>query len=850
MTTLAALAPAAADTADSRRWVSRYGYFTADGREYRITDPRTPRPWANLISNPRVGLAVSQTGSGFTWIDNSQLAVITRWEQDLARDSSGKFLFVRDRDSGALWSLSPAPTWSPVEHFLCRHGLGYTTFETTVVGIAATWTVFVHPHDAIEYWRVEIHNTDTKPRRLDLCAFLEWNCGVAPSPRREFHKLFIETHFDPARRAVLAWNHMWEVPSQRWGHWNTAFPYVAGFACTNPIGAALGDKAAFLGRYGALSNPEALRVDTWAPRFGRHEDPIAALRSTIDLRPGERRVLGYALVVGESRGEVERGVQDRCTVDAIDRALHDAVASWRERLAAHRIETPDASIDTLANDWLRYQAISGRLWGRAGYYQQSGAFGFRDQLQDSQVWLTIDPARTREQLNLHAAHQFADGSVYHWWHPLTEQGHVTRMTDDLLWLAFVAANYIRETGDVALLSDPTPFLADAAPRDVAAGDAGTTPARGGGGACVAYPLVEHVWRAFERVFQRTSARGLPLIGAGDWNDGLNAVGLQERGESIWLAHFLAGLLADWASIFRRLDASSGAITGPADMRIPRGAGWSALAADFAGRRARLVAAINKHAWDGAWYQRATFDDGSILGTSTSRVARIFLNAQTWAILNDVAPPDRARACWDAVRTHLVADCGALLLAPAFDTPVREVGYISRYAPGLRENGGVYTHAATWAIAAAAKMRDADAVGTLLRAINPALKDPERYWAEPYVLPGNVDGPDSPYCGRAGWTWYTGSAQWLHRVICEWVLGVRPEFDGLRIDPVLPPGWNEARMTRRWRGSEYVIFIIRDSQHPASHPPRVELDGTPLAANVVPAPRQSGARHEVAVRVGY
>ncbi|MGE0480330.1 MAG: glycosyl transferase family 36 [Phycisphaerae bacterium] len=844
MTTLAS-APVPADAAENRRNITRYGYFTADGREYCITDPRTPRPWANLISNPRVGLAVSQTGSGFSWIDNSQLAVITRWEQDLARDSSGKFLFVRDRDSGALWSLSPAPTWAHAEHFLCRHGLGYTTFETTAAGIAATWTLFVHPHDAIEYWRVELHNTGAKPRRLDLSAFLEWNCGVAPSPRREFHKLFIETHFDPARRAVLAWNHMWEVSSQRWGHWNTSFPYVAALACTEPIAAALGDKASFLGRYGSLSAPEALRRDAWTPRFGRHEDPVAALRSPIELRPDERRVVGYALVIGESRGEVERTVQDACTVACVDRALRDAVDAWRHRLAPHRIATPDASIDALANDWLRYQAISGRIWGRAGYYQQSGAFGFRDQLQDAQVWLTMDPAQTRAQLNLHAAHQFADGSVFHWWHPLTEQGHVTRMTDDLLWLAFVASNYVRETGDLTVLADATPFRADAAPSDIAAGGS-PAPADRTTKTGAAYPLVEHVWRAFERVFQRSSARGLPLIGAGDWNDGLSAVGLQERGESIWLAHFLAGLLADWADVFRRLDSAGGAIAGPADMRLPRRDRWSALAADFAGRRARLVAAINEHAWDGAWYQRATFDDGSILGTHKSRVARIFLNAQTWAILNDTAPPERARACWDAVRTHLIADCGALLLAPAFDTPVREVGYITRYAPGLRENGGVYTHAATWAIAAAAKMRDADAVGTLLRAINPAIKDPERYWAEPYVLPGNVDGPDSPYCGRAGWTWYTGSAQWLHRVICEWVLGVRPGFDTLRIDPVLPPGWNEARMTRRWRGSEYVISIVRDAQRATAQAPQVVLDGQALTRNEITPDLRAGERHEVVV----
>ena len=377
-------------------------------------------------------------------------------------------------------------------------------------------------------------------------------------------------------------------------------------------------------------------------------------------------------------------------------------AGWRERLATHRMETPDAALDVIANDWVRYQAIAARLWGRAGYYQQSGAFGFRDQLQDSQVWLTIDPARCRRQLNLHAEHQFVDGSVYHWWHPLTEQGHVTKMTDDLLWLAFVAASYIRETGDLSVLRDTVPYLDE------------KTPA----------PLSDHALRAFRRVFHRTSARGIPLIGAGDWNDGLSAMGLQEKGESFWLGQFLVGLLADWTEIWKR-------------------AGRADLSAEFGDRRTALVAAINAHGWDGEWYLRGTLDDGRALGTSRDRVGRIFLNAQTWAILNDVAPPDRAARCLASVKKHLVTEAGALLLAPAFDVPVAEIGYITRYAPGLRENGGVYTHAATWAIAAAAKAKDAELVGRLLDAINPSIKDPDRYFAEPYVLPGNVDGPDSP-----------------------------------------------------------------------------------------------------------
>ena len=741
-----------------------YGHFSADGREYVITHPRPPRPWANIISNPRLGLAVAQSGSGFTWIDNSQLAVVNWWQQDFAQDSSGKFLYVSEGDD--VWSLSPAPVWADYDRFECRHGIGSTTFVTQRNGLTAHWTLFAHESDPVELWLVRLKNTLSAKRRIELTGYLEWVCGVTPAPRREFHKLFIETRREG--NAVFAWNHMWDVPNAEWGHWNSDFPYVCAFGTTADVTSAEGEKSEFLGRNGTLRAPEALSRREWRGLFGRHYDPVAALRSTIELGPGEEQCIGFTIAVARSREECA-SLLDR-DVDSMRRDLESVKQSWNTRLATHRMEAGDATFDAFVNHWTRYQAISARIWGRAGYYQQSGAYGFRDQLQDSQVWLTIDPAKTREQIVLHAAHQFADGSVYHWWHPLSEQGHITKMTDDLLWLGFVTANYLKETGDFSILGDAAPFLDDASEA----------------------PLEEHVRRAFERVFRRTSPRGLPYIGAGDWNDGLSAAGLREKGESVWLAHFLAGLLADWSEIHRR-------------------SGRAEFARDFDARRERLVAAINEHAWDGEWYWRATLDDGSCIGSRENERGRIYLNAQTWAILNDVAPPERAEACMRAVREHLVRESGALLLAPAYDTPDERIGYITRYAPGLRENGGVYTHAATWAIAAAAKVKDAALVGDLLTAIDPTNKDPERYWAEPYVLPGNVDGPDSPLNGRAGWTWYTGSASWLHRVVAEWVLGVRPTWDGLLVDPCLPPRWDRAKIVRPWRGKVLEIEVTRGMQ---------------------------------------
>ncbi len=790
-------------TEAARLGAGLYGRFSEDGREYVITDPRTPRPWANVVANPHAGFVVSQTGSGFSFVENSQLGAVTRWRQDLVEDLSGKFLYVKDTEGGELWSLSPAPVWAPFDSFACRHGLGYTTFETTRSGVEAGWTLFCHGEEMAEIWRVSLKNVSGRPRRLRLWGTLEWCCGVAPSPRREFTKLFLETRFDEGRRAIVARNHMWEVPSERFGHWNTSFPFVSAFSASEAVVSAHGDKAVFQGRYGSLRAPAALLGHGGPPAFGRHEDPIAALEVEVALAPGETRTIGFALATSDSEEKAialgSRFVKD----EESRRALEDVTAGWRTRLAAHRMETPDPTFDAVANDWIRYQAIAARLWGRCGYYQQSGAFGFRDQLQDSQVWLTIDPAKCRDQIRLHAGHQFRDGSVFHWWHPLTEQGLVTKMTDDLLWLAFVSASYMKETGDFSILDDEAPFLDDGDP----------------------FALKEHVARVFQRVFTRTSPRGIPLIGAGDWNDGLSAMGLLEKGESVWLGHFLAGLLADWSEIHRRTGAP-------------------ALADDFSARRIALVAALNEHGWDGSWYSRGTLDDGSVLGSARNRVGKIFLNAQTWAILSDVAPPDRAAACLAAVKKHLVTEAGSLLLAPAFDRPVPGIGYITRYGPGLRENGGVYTHAATWAIAAAAKAKDAALVEKLLVAIHPGNKDPERYVAEPYVLPGNVDGPASPHHGRAGWTWYTGSAAWLHRVVAEWVFGVRPGWDSLAIDPCLPPSWSRARMVRPWRGGTLEIEIAR-GEPAAGADVSVAVDGALLATNVLAPPeRPRGARRVV------
>jgi len=755
---------------------NRYGKFDPSGRVYSITDHRTPTPWTNVVSNGRYGFVVSQNGGGFSWLDNSQLNVLTRWEMDLVRDSQGRFVYVSDLESGDVWSLAPAPCWGEMEAYRCEHTPGSTTFGMMRNGIRSRWTLAVAPRDAVEVWSVRLVNEGASARRLRISSYFEWCCGVAPDAKREFHKLFISSKHDRERRAILVTKNMWDVPARdEKEHWNRPWPYVAAHAVYGgkfERSLAIGDKEMFLGRYGQPGDPAAMRGEAiCGDGFGRFSDDVAALGGDMTLKPGEEVRLYYLLGVGESEGEVLGLVDRYARPGGAEVVAHEAERMWEEMLAPTSVETEAADFDLLQNTWLPYQAISGRMWARTGYYQQSGAYGFRDQLQDSQVWLPIAPERCRAQLLHHAAHQFADGSVYHWWHPLIETGLRTACSDDYLWLPFVAASYLRETGDMAVLRESAPFVDDAK------------------GAS----LLEHCLRSFERSFSRFSERGLPLIGSCDWNDGLSAAGVEEKGESVWLAFFLISALGDWSHLLERLG----------DLR---------RSAEFGDRRKRLIEVVNRLAWDGEWFRRATLDNGEWIGTKGNREGQVYLNAQTWAILSEAADESRLERAWQTVKERLLSEMGPLLLTPAYSEPRDEIGYITRYSPGSRENGGVYMHAATWALMAACKRRDGGAIGDIWRSISPPVRgrDAEGYRAEPYVTPGNVDGPLSETPGKAGWTWYTGSAAWLNRVSLEWVLGIRPTWEGLLIDPAPFAELGGVVVSRRWRGRNVrVRFDARD-----------------------------------------
>lgn len=794
------------------RFKTRFGSFSTDGKEYFVTTPRTPRPWVNVISNGDYGLTFSQTGSGYSWRSHAQLNRLTRWEQDLIKDEWGKYLYLRD-EKGNTWSVGWKPVCAEPQSYRCTHGIGYSRLESRYFGIASHLVVFVPPEEPLEIWKLTLQNRTNRTRTLDIFSYFEWCLGQSPDWHREFHKSFIHTHYNAPSHCILATKRLWEIPAER-GHWNADWPYVAFHSSSQKPVAFETDKEHFLGMYGSVARPEALRQRSLKNHKGRGLDAIGSLQVRLRLRPRETQIVVFTLGAAQSEKEAIRLARKYHSVTQVDSAFEAVQKFWGRLLSTTKVETPDAALNIMQNTWLKYQAIAGRLWGRTAYYQTGGAFGFRDQLQDSLLWLVIDPAQTLSQIRLHARHQFEDGSVYHWWHPITEIGLHTNISDNYLWLPFAMAHYLRETDDFASLDLQEPWLASSRQAT----------------------LYEHCVKAIELALQRMSPRGLPLIGAGDWNDGLSAVGLEMKGESVWLGHFLHRILMDFAEIAERR-------------------GGAPQAQEYRSRAAQLREALNTHAWDGDWYFGATKDSGEKLGSNVNREGRIWLNPQTWAILGGVADHFRAESVMDVVEKILEVKIGPLLLRPAYKKPDPFIGYLTRYAPGMRENGGVYTHAATWAVQAAAMLGRGTTAYRIYSKLNPVnrAKKPEEYRAEPYVTSGNIEGPDSQFYGRGGWTWYTGSAAWLFRVGLEWILGIRPTFEGLQIDPCIPARWKGFAVNRTFRGAVYKIRV--------ENPERVEcgvkelwVDGRRTCEasgpreKIVP-PFPSGTVHEVRVVLG-
>jgi cellobiose phosphorylase len=794
-----------------KNFKTKYGRFSADGKEYIVTTPRTPRPWINVISNGDYGCTVSQAGSGYSWRTHAQLNRLTRWEQDLVKDEWGKYIYLRD-ERGNLWSAGWKPVCAEPDSYRCRHGIGYTVITSENFGIRTELLVFV-PNDApLEVCRLTMTNRSKKKRTIHSYSYFEWGLGQAPDWHREFHKSFIKTEYAKEAGAILAAKRLWEVPTER-GHWNTEWPFVAFHSASRKPASYETDKEGFLGMYGSEAHPKGVFRKSLGKKTGDWLDPVASLHHVSTLKPGESTTIVYATGCAAARDEALALARSYAVESAVDPALKAVRDRWDALLATVGVSTPDDAMNLMQNIWLKYQAISGRMWGRTAYYQTGGAFGFRDQLQDSQLWLAIDPERTRRQLLLHARHQFADGGVYHWWHPMSEVGMRNKISDNLLWLPFVMHAYLQETTDASILDAEEPFVDDR----------------------TATSMYEHCVRAIDRALGRFSGRGLPYIGEGDWNDGLSAVGIDMKGESIWLGHFIHRILLDFSPVCEKR-------------------GDVARSSTYRARAAELRAALNTEGWDGAYYYGATKDSGERIGSAQNAEGSVWLNPQTWAVIGEVADPDRAKAVFDVVEQKLEKDIGPLLLSPAYKTPDRFVGYLTRYAAGMRENGGVYTHGATWAVIAAALLGRGESALRIYSKLNPVNRgiQPDRYVAEPYVTSGNIEGPDSPYFGRGGWSWYSGSAAWLFKVGLEWILGVRAAAAGLLIDPCIPKSWKKYSVRRTFRGAAYEIDVVNRGGVNTGVV-SATLDGTPVEKGadrgiLIPA-CPAGTAHRVTVILG-
>ncbi|RCW74484.1 cyclic beta-1,2-glucan synthetase [Pseudorhodoferax soli] len=773
-------APAPAQGAEALEFFNGLGGFGDDGREYVVrlqAGQTTPAPWINVVANPGFGFHASTEGSGATWCANSRDNQLTPWSNDPVGDPPGEAFYVRDEASGVPWT----PTAQPVRGTGCyeaRHGHGYSRFLHTAQDITVELLQYVPLVDPVKISRLRLHNRSDRPRRLLVTAYAEWVLGTS----RGASAPFIVTAVDTASRALLA-----HKP------WGLAFPGRVAFAdlCGRQT-AWTADRAEFLGRNGSMAAPAALLGRApLSGTTGAGLDPCAALQCVVELAPGASIEVVAVLGQGASLDDAQALIERYRAAD-LNAVLAEVQAHWRSTLGAVQVKTPDRAMDILLNGWLLYQTIACRLWARAAFYQASGAYGFRDQLQDSMALGLTQPAIARAQLLRAAGRQFVEGDVQHWWLPHSGQGVRTRISDDRVWLAYAAAHYIGVSGDTAVLDELLEFLDGPALRP-GEHDAFFQPLAAGQSAS----LFEHCARGLDQCLELTGALGLPLIGTGDWNDGMNRVGAEGRGESVWLGWLLVRTIALFAPLADVRDAT-------------RAARWRKHAES-------VRAAIEREAWDGAWYRRATFDDGSWLGTDGQAECRIDAIAQAWSVLSGVADPQRAAKAMDALARHLVlpAEQLVLLLTPPFDKGPRDPGYIQGYPPGVRENGGQYSHAAMWAILAFAQQGDGNRATDLFRLVNPIhhALTPEAaalYRVEPYVVAADVYAV-APHTGRGGWSWYTGSAAWMYRAGVEGILGLRREGPTLVIDPCLHADWPMFEMRLCIEGTTFDVRVEHASR---------------------------------------
>jgi cellobiose phosphorylase len=777
------------------------GGFTRDGHEYVITlqpGQMTPAPWVNVLANPTFGTVVSESGAAYSWTENSHEFRLTPWSNDPVQDTTGEACYIRDEQTGQFWSPTPLPARGAAPYVI-RHGFGYTVFEHTENGLASELWVYVAMDAPVKFTVLKLRNVSGRSRRVSVTGYWEWVLGEL----RAKSLLHVQTEVDPRTGALLARN-----------YYNAEFPDRIAFADVNDsLRTVTGDRKEFLGRNGTLAQPAALKRARLSGRVGAGLDPCGAVQVTFDLPDGQERETSFRLGVGRSPADVQALVLRFRRADASRTALEGVWSHWNRTLGAVNVDTPDPAVNVMANGWLLYQTLGCRLWGRTGFYQSGGAFGFRDQLQDVMALVHAEPALTREHLLRAAGRQFREGDVQHWWHPPAGRGVRTHFSDDFLWLPYATCRYVACVADTGVLEEKIFFL-EARPLKPEEEAYYDLPNRSEESAT----LYQHCVRAIEHGL-KFGEHGLPLMGCGDWNDGMNRVGNLGRGESVWLAFFLYDVLTQFAGLARTRDDS--------------------VFADRCLAQARqLQENIERHAWDGQWYRRAYFDNGEPLGSQTDPECQIDSLPQSWSVISGAGDPARSRQGMESVDRRLVRhDAGLIqLFDPPFDKSTLNPGYIKGYIPGVRENGGQYTHGAIWTTMAFALMGESERAWELFALLNPVHhgatpRQIATYKVEPYVVAADVYAV-APHVGRGGWTWYTGSAGWMYRLLIETLLGVNLAGDRLRLAPRLPKAWTTCKIHYRYRQTVYHISLTQLAADSAEVN-RLSLDGEAVAGDTFP-----------------
>jgi len=771
-----------------------WGGFSPDGNEYVIIKNKNhlPAPWINVLANPEFGCLISELGTGYTWWQNSREMKLTPWSNDPVLDQPGEMCYLRDEASGEIWS--PVPFISDSDNpYYVTHGWGYTHFSHERHGIDHMMTVMIPTEEPIKIINIRLRNNTSEQRNISVTYFAEWVLGV----QRSKNAPYIMTEWDESAQTMLAYNTYQETFRDATGFLGI-FPQPGGASESGSLQPEVelswtADRNEFLGRNGSWEYPAALTRESLSCRTGILYNTCGAVQAKIPLAPGTEQTVIIVLGCETSSEAAVKLAQKYSRNEVCDKAFETVKEFWHHTLGQITVSTPSPQMNILLNGWLLYQTIACRMWARSGFYQAGGAFGFRDQLQDSMALLHSRPDLTRKQILFHAGHQYEEGDVQHWWHQETECGIRTLFTDDYLWLPYAVGRYVISTGDYTLLEEMAPFIASEPLRE---GEYERYEAT-----CVSPcigSILEHCFRAIDKALDRFGEHGLPLIGIGDWNDGMSRIGAQGRGESVWLGWFLYEVLNLFTDICERQN----------DL---------ARAERFREVQEKLAVALNDSGWDGQWYRRAFTDSGEWLGSIFNEECRIDAIAQAWSVISGAAPLDKARQAMQSFDRELVDHDLALvhLLTPPFENTKPSPGYIQGYPPGIRENGAQYTHGAIWGIIAWCQLENGVKAFELFDLLNPinhtrTAGEVRQYMGEPYVMAADVYTAD-PHKGCAGWTWYTGAAGWMYQAGIDWILGLRRQGNRLYISPCIPNQWPEYSVTYRYGTTFYQILVSNPSR---------------------------------------